>query len=100
MGGYGSGRWHGYTKKDSVEDCRVLDVNRWTREGILRVGVHHFKHGQNLLDLSGEFSRLTCTSPEAVTYEGPCGRNSRRIRCGGYCLINDILISFPSCSLD
>jgi hypothetical protein len=42
MGGYGSGRWHGHTKKDIVEDCRVLDVNRWTREGILREGVHRF----------------------------------------------------------
>jgi hypothetical protein len=42
MGGYGSGRWRGHTKKDVVEDCRVLDVNRWTREGILRPGVHHF----------------------------------------------------------
>ena len=42
MGGYGSGRWHGYTKKDIVEDCRMLDVNRWTREGILRERVRHF----------------------------------------------------------
>jgi hypothetical protein len=25
-----------------VEDCCVLDVNRWAREGILRPGVHHF----------------------------------------------------------
>jgi hypothetical protein len=29
-------------KKDVMEDCRVLDVNRLTREGILREGVHHF----------------------------------------------------------
>jgi hypothetical protein len=29
-------------KKDVVEDCRVLDVNRWTHKGILREGVHHF----------------------------------------------------------
>jgi hypothetical protein len=42
MGGYGSGRWCRHTKKDIVEDCRVLDMNRWTREGILREGVHHF----------------------------------------------------------
>ena len=42
MGGYGSGRWRGHTKKHVVEDCRVLDVNRWSREGILRKGVHHF----------------------------------------------------------
>lgn len=25
-----------------MEDCRVLDVNRWTHEGILREAVHHF----------------------------------------------------------
>jgi hypothetical protein len=42
MGGYGSGRWREHTKKDIVEDCHVLDVNRWTREGILREGIHHF----------------------------------------------------------
>jgi hypothetical protein len=42
MGGYGSGRWRGHMKKDIVEDCRVLDVNRWTREGILHEGVHRF----------------------------------------------------------
>ncbi len=41
MGGYGSGRWRWHSKKEIVEDCRVLDVNRWTREGILREGVHH-----------------------------------------------------------
>jgi hypothetical protein len=40
MGRYGSGR--GHSKKEIVEDCRVLDVNRWTREGILREAVHHF----------------------------------------------------------
>jgi hypothetical protein len=42
MGGYGSGRWRGHTKNGIVEDCRVLEVNRWTREGILRAEVHHF----------------------------------------------------------
>jgi hypothetical protein len=26
MGGYGSGRWCWHTKKDVVEDCRVLEV--------------------------------------------------------------------------
>jgi hypothetical protein len=42
MGGYGSGRWRGHTKKNVVEDCRVLDMNLWAREGILREGIHHF----------------------------------------------------------
>jgi hypothetical protein len=42
MGGYGSGRWRWHTKKDTAEDCRVLDVSRWTREGILRERVQCF----------------------------------------------------------
>ena len=32
----------GTRKRTLLEDCCVLDVNRWGREGILRVGVHHF----------------------------------------------------------
>jgi hypothetical protein len=39
MGGYGSGRWDGHTKKIPVEDCQSLDAGRWAREGILREGV-------------------------------------------------------------
>jgi hypothetical protein len=38
MGGYGSGRWRWPTKEYIVEDCRVLNVNRRTREGILLEG--------------------------------------------------------------
>ena len=41
MGGYGSGRWELHRKADTVEECRNLDANRWTREGILKKGVHH-----------------------------------------------------------
>lgn len=37
MGGYGSGQR--LSKKNTVEDCRLLDANRWMREGILRQGV-------------------------------------------------------------
>jgi hypothetical protein len=43
MGGPGSGNrypWHRHPKKDTVEDCRSLDANRWMREGILKAGVH------------------------------------------------------------
>ena len=36
MGGYGSGRWGSHVKKDTVEDCRVLDASRWTREKFFR----------------------------------------------------------------
>jgi hypothetical protein len=42
MGGYGSGRWSAHTKKDTVEDCRFLDANRWMREGILGEGLRHW----------------------------------------------------------
>ncbi len=40
MGGYRSGRRSWHSKADTVEDCRVLDINRWTQEGVLRPGVH------------------------------------------------------------
>ena len=42
MGGFGSGRRTWQTKAETVEDCRVLDINRWVREGGLREGVHQF----------------------------------------------------------
>jgi hypothetical protein len=29
-------------KKDTVEDCRFLDMNRWMREGILREGIRRY----------------------------------------------------------
>jgi hypothetical protein len=29
MGGIGSGNWYRRGKKDTVEDCRSLDVRRW-----------------------------------------------------------------------
>ena len=40
MGGDGSTRWQGCEKKDTVENCRILDANRWTRSGILQEGIH------------------------------------------------------------
>jgi hypothetical protein len=38
------------------------------------------KHGHDPLYAGGEFRRLACTFPQAVTCDGLCGRNSRRIR--------------------
>jgi len=38
MGGSGSSRWVCYTKKDTVEDCRWIDIRRWKRENMLRPG--------------------------------------------------------------
>lgn len=42
MGGSGSTRWEWHSKKDTVEDCRSLDANRWMREGILCEGIRTF----------------------------------------------------------
>jgi hypothetical protein len=39
-------------------------------------------HGQGLLYTGGEFRQLACSSPQAVTCDGPYCRNSRRIRPG------------------
>lgn len=39
MGGYGSGRRQ--TKKDTVEDCRCLDINRLMRKGVICEGVRN-----------------------------------------------------------
>lgn len=36
MGGYGSGRWRIHVKKNTVEDCRLLDASRWMRETYLQ----------------------------------------------------------------
>ena len=35
VGGEGSGRQSWSNKKTTVEECRLLDANRWMREGIL-----------------------------------------------------------------
>lgn len=39
MGGYGSTRWSWHTKKDVVEDCRILSIFDLKRESILEQGV-------------------------------------------------------------
>jgi hypothetical protein len=44
MGGRGSGNHHHWWrggKKDTVEHCRQIEMNRWTREGGLKAGVWH-----------------------------------------------------------
>jgi len=38
MGGQGSGRWNGHIKRETVENCVVIDINKWKREGHLRPG--------------------------------------------------------------
>jgi hypothetical protein len=39
MGGYGSTRWGWHTKKDTVEDCRVLSIFDLKQKGILKPDV-------------------------------------------------------------
>jgi hypothetical protein len=74
MGGPGSGNrsWR-FNTKTVVEDCLSIDANRWTREGILKAGVHttgswrwtyrsgssfSVNYGVNTLDLNHPFVRL------------------------------------------
>ena len=38
MGGPGSGRWGGHTKKTTVEQCRSISVRRMYRDGLLEPG--------------------------------------------------------------
>ena len=38
MGGLGSGRHWRFNSRDTVEDCRSLDVRRWQRDGLLSPG--------------------------------------------------------------
>jgi hypothetical protein len=35
MGGYGSGRWDNHSKATTVEECRLLNISRWVREGVI-----------------------------------------------------------------
>lgn len=34
MGGPGSGNWYRFNKKDTVEECREIDIGRWHRQGL------------------------------------------------------------------
>lgn len=38
MGGYGSGRWRGYRRKLTVEECYFLDINEMVRDGLRNRG--------------------------------------------------------------
>lgn len=42
MGGFGSTRWGWHSKATTVEECRSLDVNRWTREGIITPDIRQY----------------------------------------------------------
>jgi hypothetical protein len=39
MGGFGSGRWRGHSKKTTVEECHRLDILRLGQAGILRAAM-------------------------------------------------------------
>ena len=38
MGGYGSTRWNWHTKKQTVDDCRVLSIFDLKQKGVMRTG--------------------------------------------------------------
>jgi hypothetical protein len=40
MGGAGSGSWYRWHKRDTVEECRSLDIRRWQRDGLLTEGCY------------------------------------------------------------
>jgi len=42
MGGYGSGRWGCSTKKNTVEDCLVLNINKLVRDRLVYSGLHAY----------------------------------------------------------
>jgi hypothetical protein len=47
MGGWGSGRWGGHSKADTVEECLILDVAKLARDKLLlplRAGTLHWKN--------------------------------------------------------
>jgi hypothetical protein len=55
MGGVGSGNWYRWSKKETVEDCRSLDVRRWQRDGLLIPGSSSSwqwsRNGQKVADI-------------------------------------------------
>ncbi len=87
MGGMGSSRWGGYTKRTTVEECRWLDVRRLRREGIIargrtcRTGWYWRDDSGNTrasvdLAASGEAVELAYTlttgeAPETIRYTVP-----------------------------
>ncbi|MCG2777913.1 MAG: hypothetical protein L6406_19770 [Desulfobacterales bacterium] len=71
MGGYGSGRSWGFSKKNTVEDCRNLDINRWMREGIVKPNTHRFGVWAWYRDKKKVAS---------IGYESDCDGNSGYIR--------------------
>jgi hypothetical protein len=87
MGGPGSGNhyhWWRSGKKTTVEESEALDANRWTREGLLKAGVHLrgncrwvYHSGRensitfevNTLDQARPFVRLSYSITHARTQE-------------------------------
>ena len=38
MGGSGSGSWYRWNSRDTVEECRSIDIREWKRKGLLTLG--------------------------------------------------------------
>ena len=88
MGSYGSGRWGYHSKKDTVEECRSLDIAEFRRKGFLRPGqvfngqcTWRDYAGSETASIgyttTGDAMRLDYTirwrdrEPEAINYEVP-----------------------------
>jgi hypothetical protein len=54
MGGYGSTRWGWHSKKDTVEDCLLLNVNQLIQNRKLKDGLHIFGGWEWKNSYSGE----------------------------------------------
>ena len=70
MGGSGSGshyHWWRGSKKQTVQDCRTLDANRWMREGGLAPGIHRSGRWNWLNSATGE--RVSSIGYEVCTLD-------------------------------
>lgn len=71
MGGWGSGRWQSHTKKDTVEECRVLSIARWMQEGVLQPGSRRYgswawtnaSTGEQVASIGYELNTTDMTAP-------------------------------------
>jgi hypothetical protein len=88
MGGQGSGsgshQWWRSRKKDTVEDCLTIDVNRWMREGILKAGVVLRSCSATWTSSDGQVSSISfdvdmlSTDRPSVRLEYSCGATATK----------------------
>jgi len=66
MGGFGSTRWNGHSKKWTVEECLTLDINYLTREGILLDGKEGYSYTMRYFRHNVEYASIGYTVGERV----------------------------------